>query len=187
MFLVYIIAGWMSWGFTHYWLHRYWHAALENDKVRLPGIKFIIEGEYLHHTVYDHRPPNLDEDTTGEYVTFPLWLAAPAVVGGIVLLGMYWAWAPALQIGFGAIVAMLIDDQAHKRSHPRMPADAYREGSFLSRVHDTHHDSMRGRRCEGEETIVNFAFCSGIIWDVVFGTWESPMTTRRLSAEIESK
>lgn len=178
--LGHLVLGWLGWSLSHYWLHRSWHGQVISG--RGPKLmKLIVEGEELHHVIYDARPPELARDPKAKSVTFPIVLALPVMIPIVIA----WGWNLGLVAGIGFAIgsfgAMLIDDQTHRRSHPRVDANGYARGNFLALVHDTHHDSFLRLRATGEGEVCNYGFCTGVIWDVVFGTWRQPPSNRILS------
>jgi hypothetical protein len=178
--LLHVLLGWVGWSLTHYSLHRVYHWAVTSNSRGSGFVKWVIDGEELHHVIYDDRPPDIAQDPRSRSVTFPIALAYTLFIPAIGIYYWQLGLRPALCLAFGMIVTAHIDDQTHKRSHPRRDSSAYRTGNFFQRLHDTHHDSFWHLRQTGTGKVHNYGFCTGIIWDMVFGTWQSPEAERRL-------
>jgi len=126
-----------------------------------------IEGEMLHHEYYDN-PKNATKDIYDFFMSFDFGLTAMIAATIAVVISFFVNPLWVLMFLFVFLVCMGIDDFVHRVIHIEEynePIDKMKgKLQFLKGVHRLHH---KYHDC-------NFAFCLGIIWDIIFRTYRSP-------------
>jgi sterol desaturase/sphingolipid hydroxylase (fatty acid hydroxylase superfamily) len=142
-----LIVGWLVWSFGHYWGHRWFHWRMKRG-----SRAGVIEGEYLHHEHYDTYPPK--PDPGGRHATFPYSILLAINLAYVAIAWYFFGPATALLFCFGLNGAMAVDDFVHFLDHGSI---------WKSNRHRLHHST---HAC-------NYAFWTGVIWDVIFRTYRN--------------
>jgi sterol desaturase/sphingolipid hydroxylase (fatty acid hydroxylase superfamily) len=151
-----IITGWAAWSLSFYWMHRSWHWGMARKSKAA-----IVVGELKHHELGDSDPYDIAADPEGHFVNFPKFVAA------VLILVLAWIWCvlfgplAALVLLTALAICSLCDTLVHNLAHLPQRYTFWPVG-WVRRLHRIHHTTWRH----------NYSFVTGIVWDVIFGTYK---------------
>lgn len=153
-----IFLGYCVWSMAHNLGHRLWHVHMRQGK----QTDFAL-GESAHHQIYDNyfafHMHNIG-DPDAKFRNFPM-IKVGLTLLPFVLVSFYFLTAPqAILFTTSMYFFMAIDYAVHEKIH----SEKIESGllGILQRMHVIHHKTQRH----------NFCFLTGIIWDVLFGSFK---------------
>lgn len=145
-----VLCGGMTWSFLEYFLHRF----LGHDRRTMPNP--FADEHTRHHSVGDYFAPTWKKAIL-TVVVFAAVTPLAALLVGTALGATYAAAFAAMYVAYEVV---------HRRAHTHEGIGAY--GRYLRR-HHFHHHFGNPRSNHG---------VTSPLWDVVFGTYESPERIR---------
>lgn len=141
--------------------HRWWH-----DEMKKGSQTFYSYGEREHHRIYDGHGQfafQHNEDPHELFMSFPFTIVAAIGLIFVALYGWLLGWPHSMGFAAGLYFFMLLDHRLHLLFH-RTPQLGGILGRFQT-MHLIHHATHRN----------NFFFVSGILWDMLFRTFETTL------------
>ena len=159
-----LFAGWFFWSFAHNVGHRWWH-----DEMRKGKQTFYAHGEREHHRVYDGHDADeaAREDPRELFISFPYPVMAAVALLPVALYAWFFGAPAAIAFAVAMYASMTLDHLLHKRFHreERLPGVL----GWFQQLHRTHHATHNR----------NYFFVTGLVWDVMFRTFETRMQELR--------